>query len=485
MIKLNKAEYLDKLYACWIGKNIGGTLGTPFEGTREFIEVTGFNSPEGEPLPNDDLDLQLVWLNAMEDIGPEKLTTNVLGDYWLQWITPHYNEYGIGKTNLSIGLLPPMSGEVDNDRWKKSNGAWIRSEVWAGLAPVVSDVAVKYAVMDGMVDHGIAEGTCAEIFTASMESAAYVESDIRKLLEISLSKIPADSMVAGTVRLVMDCYDKGEDYKQAREKVLEFNKELGWFQAPGNLGFVTIGLLYGEGDFKKSVLYAINCGDDTDCTGGTVASILGIIGGTKALPEDWRRYVGDGIACICINAGHFHRRIPKNCTQLTERVAALVPEVMRANGVDFAFVDGPTEVSETDFSAYNRKTSVDFLNFSPYSYDVTHYDAMTVKVELDKSPRVAPGEERQVTLTFRQNPRSHEQRKLLLKLFTPETWTHGNYERVVTLEYYQPGQRVEGVISTSFTVTAGEQMNPVNRVYVEVTSPTIPYPMMIPVIFIG
>ena len=36
-MKLNKQDYLDKLYACWIGKNIGGTLGAPFEGTHDFF----------------------------------------------------------------------------------------------------------------------------------------------------------------------------------------------------------------------------------------------------------------------------------------------------------------------------------------------------------------------------------------------------------------------------------------------------------------
>lgn len=60
MLKLNKDVYLDKLKACWIGKNIGGTLGAPFEGQRELLDISGFSTPLGEPLPNDDLDLQLV-----------------------------------------------------------------------------------------------------------------------------------------------------------------------------------------------------------------------------------------------------------------------------------------------------------------------------------------------------------------------------------------------------------------------------------------
>ena len=249
MIKLKKDVYIDKLHACWIGKNIGGTIGAPFEGRREFLDVKGFMTPEGEVCPNDDLDLQLVWLTALEQYGVKNFSTNVLAEYWLERIAPNWNEYGICKSNLRLGLLPPMSGEVDNDKWKPSNGAWIRSEVWAGVAPAAPDIAVKYAVMDAMVDHGLNEGTYAEIFTASMQSAAYVECDIRKLIEIGLKKITDECMISKTIRLVMDCYDKGIDYRETRERVVEFNKQLGWFQASGNLGFVAIGLRYGEGDF--------------------------------------------------------------------------------------------------------------------------------------------------------------------------------------------------------------------------------------------
>jgi hypothetical protein len=51
MLKLNKATYMDKLHACWIGKNIGGTLGAPYEGSRELRDVKGFVTKKGEPLP--------------------------------------------------------------------------------------------------------------------------------------------------------------------------------------------------------------------------------------------------------------------------------------------------------------------------------------------------------------------------------------------------------------------------------------------------
>ena len=484
MLKLNRTTYLDKLHACWLGKNIGGTLGTPYEGSHDFLDVRGFRSKSGEPLPNDDLDLQLVWLVAMERVGPARVNTNVLADYWLGWIPPYWNEYGTCKTNLRLGLCPPMSGEVDNERWKQSNGAWIRSEIWAALAPGLTDVAIKYAVADGMVDHGLSEGAYAEVFTATLQSLAYIESDRRKLLEAALEKIPQDSAVAGTVRLVMDCYDRGVDYKETRERVLKFNEELGWFQAPGNLGFVTIGLLYGEGDFKKSMLYATNCGDDTDCTAGTVGATLGIIGGTAAIPEDWRQFVGDRIITMSISGAYMHR-VPKSCTELTERVAALLPRVMADNKVSFVLTDEETAYPADLFEQYNRTRPERYFAFSPYSYEVTHYDSFGFRVELNDTPRVAPGDERHVKLSVHARPGLCETHKFQLRLLLPEGWSAGHYPRTMHLLYPQSKHGLYGDASVEFDITAGEQVAAVNRAYMEFVSPNLCYPMMVPIIFIG
>ena len=64
-----------------MGKNIGGTLGGPYEGLQQINDVQGFVTKPGEVLPNDDLDLQLIWLKAMEEQGPEGVNAQVLGEY--------------------------------------------------------------------------------------------------------------------------------------------------------------------------------------------------------------------------------------------------------------------------------------------------------------------------------------------------------------------------------------------------------------------
>lgn len=63
-IKLSWHDYYDKVYACWLGKNCGGTLGTPLErayGQEEMFDVWWYPQLKEGGMPNDDLEIQLIW----------------------------------------------------------------------------------------------------------------------------------------------------------------------------------------------------------------------------------------------------------------------------------------------------------------------------------------------------------------------------------------------------------------------------------------
>ena len=475
MIKLNKKILKDKIHACWIGKNIGGTIGTPYEGKRELLDIKGFSTPDGAPLPNDDLDLQLVWLLAMEEHGPYNLNAQVLGEYWISYITPHWNEYGIGKCNMKAGLLPPLSGEYKNN-WKHSNGAWIRSEVWACMAPGCPDVAIKYALEDACVDHGMGEGTYAEFFTAAMESAAFVVSGIRKLIDIGLSKIPSDCRVARSVRIVLDSYDKGLDWKTTRNLLVEDSADLGWFQAPANIGFVVLGLLYGEGDFKKSVIYAINCGDDTDCTGATVGALLGIMKGMEGIPEDWRNHIGDNIITVALD--NSCRALAKTCTELTERVYEMIPLVLKANNADVVLHDGDDGVSDEDIEKmYSTEIAKKLYSCPGYSYNVDFIYA-SARVEFEGEPIIEPLGSIEVKVRFFN--KMSDAKHLNIRLYLPEGWSASDWRRDVYLHHQEPANAVWSV-----TITANEQVFPINRVIVEASVMGRPSVGLIPITILG
>ncbi len=399
MTVLNFKEIKDKIYGCWLGKNIGGTIGTPYEGKTEMQDISGFASKKGEPLPNDDLDLQLVWLRALEEVGPWSLNSEVLGEYWLSMITPSWNEYGLSKANMRRGFVPPISGEIGNRMWKNSNGAWIRSEIWACLAPGYPGIARRYAFEDASVDHGMSEGTVAELFTATLESEAFVCNDVMNIISRGLEAIPENSRVAKAVKLAVECYEKGIDYRQARNMLVDQSADIGFFQAPANLGYVTLGLLYGGGDFKKSIIYAVNCGDDTDCTGATVGAVLGIIYGASGIPEDWKEYIGDRIMTICVG-GNFVCLLPKTCSELTERVMKMMPAVFLANGVDISFGN-----SESHWDENRLKKGVDgkkIMSLAPCS--VRFSDVFfSGTAEYEKEPVLTDGESMKIHVTLKAN----------------------------------------------------------------------------------
>ena len=148
---INEDEYRDHVYACWLGKNIGGTLGMPFEGKTDLNNLTFYtNVKAGEPAANDDLDLQILWLKAMEE-NNFRVDAYTLGEYWLKYVPVDWNEYGVGKVNMRLGIMPPLSGEYNNAKWNTSNGAWIRSEIWACLAPGNPMLAAQFAWNDAVL----------------------------------------------------------------------------------------------------------------------------------------------------------------------------------------------------------------------------------------------------------------------------------------------------------------------------------------------
>ena len=61
--------YKDKVRACWLGKSIGGALGTPFEGDCGPFKLEFYDPIPGAPIPNDDLEFQLCWLSLAEQHG--------------------------------------------------------------------------------------------------------------------------------------------------------------------------------------------------------------------------------------------------------------------------------------------------------------------------------------------------------------------------------------------------------------------------------
>lgn len=333
-IDIQSPVYLDKVLGCWRGKNCGGTLGGPLEiawGLKEPFNISWYTQLENLPIPNDDLELQLIWLKALEDIGPN-LKARDFARYWLSFVGYNFDEYGMHKTNLRLGLLPPLSGR-HNNWFSDCMGSPIRSELWACVAPGHPRIAARYAYEDAICDHAGGEGVYGSLFNAAVESAAFVLSDPQQLIHIGLSYIPADSLTAKAVQAALNAHTSGLSWQEARARVLEAAPNHNAQFAPPNIGFQIIGWLYGA-DFGDALCTAVNCGYDTDCTGATLGSYLGILHGAAALPPKWTEALGDAIATSPApqirNTGN---ALPENLGELTERVARQALRVLAWHGI--------------------------------------------------------------------------------------------------------------------------------------------------------
>ncbi len=486
-INLNNDSYRDKVFACWIGKNIGGTMGAPYEGKHDMFDITGFASEAGEPLPNDDLDLQLIWLHAVESLGAKAVNAASLGEMWIGLIPPNWNEYGIGKNNMRRGLIPPLSGDYEN-LWKHSNGAWIRTEIWACLAPGCPYIASKYAMEDAKVDHGTGEGTIAAAFVAAMQSAAFVVNDIHECINIGLKTIPEDSRMADSVRFVIDCHKKGMSYVDTRYALQKRNADIGngWFEAPSNVGYAVIGLLWGEGDFKKSMITAINCGDDTDCTGATVGATLGILGGKNAIPSDWQEYIGDKIITISVNRGDARTggSVPKTCTELSERVIKQAPHFLFANNAAVKLTDLQTDFNDSHLEFLNSECEelCEALDLTPYTVRYAS-TLLYADVRMENGPDVTPFEEKKVHLTVRYNSVFGDE----LKNISMRWWLPEGFTATGKSSAYIPHRNGRYISKTEldYTITAGECVSAQNRCVLEITAVGRTDVLYIPVLLLG
>ena len=487
-IKLNMKEYRDRVQACWVGKNIGGTIGGPYEGARKTLDVTGFQTEPGKPLPNDDLDLQLIWLHAVETLGPLAINANAIGEFWATLLPPNWNEYGIGKNNMRRGLVPPISGDYENS-WKNSNGAWIRTEVWACLAPGCPALAAKYAMEDAKVDHGAGEGTVAAAFVAAMQSAAFAIRDLRTCIELGLAAIPETSRMADSIRFVLNCYDQKMSAMDARNAIFERNADIGdgWFEAPSNVSYAIIGLLWGNGDFKKSMLTAINCGDDTDCTAGTVGATLGILGGTAAIPADWGKHIGDDINTVSINRGAIGTgsKVPKTCTELTERVIKQAPFMLLANQAIASLIDGADEIPEDVKELLLKQCNELRKNAKLIPYSAHYESAMLLAdIVVEGGPDIEPLMEKTVSLSVSARPALGDQQdNLTCRWWLPDGFTVTSGKQAIVLPRWT--WHNEPVVDFKFTLKAGETVAPYNRCVLEIVPEGRCSPLYIPILYLG
>jgi len=92
------------------------------------------------------------------------------------------------------------------------------------------------------------------------------------------------------IKEIINWYEEGINYEEAITRIHKRWNEKSpyhWCHTISNAQVVTLGLLWGDGDFEKSICRAVQVCFDTDCNGATVGSIIGMMLGAKKLPRKW------------------------------------------------------------------------------------------------------------------------------------------------------------------------------------------------------
>jgi len=138
------------------------------------------------------------------------------------------------------------------------------------------------------------------MFVSALYAAAYFENDIQKVLNTAMKSLPEKSQYHEILRDVISGYQRNPNewrktWKEIYDKwgevdiccaLSEYN-----IDAKLNGAFIAMGLLYGEGDFEKSVEISTRCGADSDCNPSNCSGVLGIILGYDNIPSEWTRHI--------------------------------------------------------------------------------------------------------------------------------------------------------------------------------------------------
>jgi ADP-ribosylglycohydrolase len=322
-------DYLQRVYAGVLGKIIGVYLGRPFEGwshetiLRELGEINYYvHEKRGVPLivSDDDISGTFTFVRALQDNAySADLTAAQIGRTWLNYIIENKTILwwgGMGMSTehtaylrLKAGISAPQSGAIATNGKVVAEqiGSQIFIDGWAMVAPGDPDLAVALAKKAASVSHD-GEAIHGAVVIAAIESMAFFEKDLNKLLDAAVRYIPSDSIIYQLIADLRRCRTDEPDWHKGLALIHEkysYEKFGGGCHMVPNHAVIMLGLLWGDDDFQRSLMITNTAGYDTDCNSANVGCILGIKNGLTGIDTgpDWRGPVADRILMPTADGG--------------------------------------------------------------------------------------------------------------------------------------------------------------------------------------
>lgn len=328
-----------KLLGAWTGRACGCLLGKPVECIRSdelipLLKETGNypmhryilstditdevcshykfglkNKPYGDTVDgmpvDDDTNYVALAQQIIEDYGRDFTSENVAAA-WMKYqsIFSYFTAERVAYVNFVNCIKPPASAMYKNV-CREWIGAQIRGDYFGYINPGEPEKAAEMAFRDARISH-VKNGIYGEMWASAMIACAAVTDSIEDIILGGLAQIPSTSRLYEAVMKILDGYKNGVTVEQCFDIIhtaYDEHTDHGWCHTISNAMIVAAALLYGGGDFGKSICCAVGMAFDTDCNGATVGSVLGMRGGIDCIDEYWKKPVNGKIHTSIFGVG--------------------------------------------------------------------------------------------------------------------------------------------------------------------------------------
>ncbi|ACL69222.1 ADP-ribosylglycohydrolase family protein [Halothermothrix orenii] len=321
-LSLDEEELFDKILGGWLGRTAGCLLGKPVEkitryGIREILEsidswpLNDYFTACGVPdelltkypwnrhggkeslkenivcMPeDDDLNYTMLNLHIAETYGFD-FTVDNIAEAWLHSlpVMTVFTAERVAYFNC-LNLINPAEVATHHNPYREWIGAQIRADLWGWMAAGNPVKAAELAYRDGSFTH-VKNGVYGEMFVAATIAASFLTDNPLDAVKMGLAVIPQKSRLARAIRFAINLPRKTEDWGEAVDILYKKYGHYHWVHTINNAALLTAAIVYGKGNYEKTICLAVMGGWDTDCNGATVGSILGTLLGAKRLPDKW------------------------------------------------------------------------------------------------------------------------------------------------------------------------------------------------------
>lgn len=299
----------DKIRGGWVGQMIGVSYGFPTEfAYRERIAPKD-ELPEWKPamlaeaLTQDDLYVDMTFAEVL-DVKGLGATTQDFGDHFKQTRYPLWHANLAARRALNRGVPALLSGTPRYNAHFNDIDFQIEADFVGLMSPGMPQESNRLSLTAGKVTN-FGDGIYGGMFVAAMYAAAFFDANPENIVAAGLASLPPASDYARTIADVLAWHrahpdnwepvwhrvqNKWNTGEMCPEGALEpFN-----IDAKLNGAYVALGLLYGQGNFERTLVIATRAGQDSDCNPASALGILGVAQGFDAIPS---RYT-EGLAAI-------------------------------------------------------------------------------------------------------------------------------------------------------------------------------------------